>query len=463
MAQGGRSMEPLPSDSFAAGKELFIRNVIIEGNKKTKRYIVERELFFKKGDRTNEHQLAHQIELSQRQLVNTLLFLSVQINTRPAGEDMVDVVITLKERWYILPIPYLRMADRNFNDWWTTYNRDLDRLYYGLKFTYNNVSGRNDKFRLWLINGYARQVQMNYNLPNLGAKLNHGVGFNFNYSRVREVQYNTINNKQAFFPDTTERRIQNLSFVREFFRADVLYLYRPQLKARHAFRISFISDHVNDSVVGKNPGYFGRGRTHVHFPEMGYTYQYLDVDYIYYPLKGTVIDASLTVRDPLGIMQMYQVEASLVKALPLGKTTFLNLGAAGALKLPLDQPFYNRKLIGYTGNNNIRGLEYYVVDGLAYATSRATIKQQILNFRLPTFLKKYTNHEYIPFKIFFKIYGDMGYAYSRPEVAGYLNNRLIYTGGLGLDILSFYDIVLKLEYSFNQFGQSGLFLHNRLE
>jgi hypothetical protein len=36
---------------------------------------------------------------------------------------------------------------------------------------------------------------------------------------------------------------------------------------------------------------------------------------------------------------------------------------------------------------------------------------------------------------------------------------LIYSGGVGLDIISIYDIVLRVEYSFNQKGQNGLFIH----
>jgi hypothetical protein len=35
---------------------------------------------------------------------------------------------------------------------------------------------------------------------------------------------------------------------------------------------------------------------------------------------------------------------------------------------------------------------------------------------------------------------------------------MLYTGGIGLDIISIYDVVLRVEYSFNQLNQSGLFV-----
>ena len=35
----------------------------------------------------------------------------------------------------------------------------------------------------------------------------------------------------------------------------------------------------------------------------------------------------------------------------------------------------------------------------------------------------------------------------------YLNNKLIHSWGLGVDMITFYDIVFKFDYSFNQLGR----------
>jgi hypothetical protein len=40
-----------------------------------------------------------------------------------------------------------------------------------------------------------------------------------------------------------------------------------------------------------------------------------------------------------------------------------------------------------------------------------------------------------------------------------LGNRFLYTSGFGIDILTLYDFNLRVEYSFNQLGEKGLFLH----
>ena len=58
-----------------------------------------------------------------------------------------------------------------------------------------------------------------------------------------------------------------------------------------------------------------------------------------------------------------------------------------------------------------------------------------------------------------KAYGDLGYSYLPNPGNSRLNNKLLRTWGAGVDVLTIYDVVLKLEYSFNQLGEKGLFIH----
>ena len=55
----------------------------------------------------------------------------------------------------------------------------------------------------------------------------------------------------------------------------------------------------------------------------------------------------------------------------------------------------------------------------------------------------------------------LGYAYNKNAYNSKLNNRILYSGGFGIDILTLYDINLRFEYSFNQLSENGLFLHNQ--
>ena len=138
---------------------------------------------------------------------------------------------------------------------------------------------------------------------------------------------------------------------------------------------------------------------------------------------------------------------------------YSNIRVAGVLKLPFNEAYINQRAIGY-GNLTLRGLEYYVVDGVAAAVAKYTLSKKVTAFKLPVPFK-IKALPYIPFKIYAKAYADAGYSYLPKEYNTQFNNRFLYTGGFGLDVITLYDIVLKLEFSFNQLGEKGLFLHGQ--
>lgn len=109
----------------------------------------------------------------------------------------------------------------------------------------------------------------------------------------------------------------------------------------------------------------------------------------------------------------------------------------------------------------MRGYEYYVVDGVAGGVVNATLARQLANFslNLPV-LKKYTSR-LIPLKIYGKVYGNTGYVHNPRPGFNQLANKMMYGGGFGLDILTDYDFTLKLDFSFNQLGENGLYLHKK--
>jgi hypothetical protein len=104
--------------------------------------------------------LVKKFESARQQLVNSRLFIEVVVALKSIRGYLVDVSIDVKERWYIFPIPYVKPVDRNLSEW-AKQGYGTDRLNYGFKFTHYNLSGRNDKLRLWLITGYSKQISFN--------------------------------------------------------------------------------------------------------------------------------------------------------------------------------------------------------------------------------------------------------------------------------------------------------------
>src|SRR5690606_10983154 len=101
-------------------------------------------------------------------------FSEVDIYPLILNKDDFDIVISVKEKWYFLPIPHLELADRSFNEWVKTHHADFNRLSYGLRFTQQNFSGRKDELSVTLINGFKRNTSAEYQLPYFTSALTKG-------------------------------------------------------------------------------------------------------------------------------------------------------------------------------------------------------------------------------------------------------------------------------------------------
>ncbi len=433
---------------------VMIADISIYGNKKTKPYIIERDIPFKQGDYILMGDLKKRMKKAHEQLMNTALFNKADVYIENQTGELVFITIFLKERWYFFPLPYFKLVDRNFNQWWVEQKASLDRVNYGLKFSQYNVSGRNDKLNLYLIGGYSREVFFKYEQPFATKSLTSGFSVSFDHSRQREINYGSLANKQQFYKQE--------SFIMQNVRAELAYLYRPAIKTRHTVRLAYNWLTVGDTVLQLNPNYLPNHLTKLNYPSLSYTLQYFNTDYYPYPTKGFNADFTLLHSGINKNMNLTQFTFHSMYVKPLTPTVQVQWQAAGMLKIPFEQPFYNQEVFGY-GDIFLRGLEYYVIDGAAGIMGRTTIKKQVFAATIKT-PEKFKKQIFIPFKIMVKGFNDIGYAYSKNPGNSILNNRFLYTWGIGIDfVTTTYDLVFKLDYSFNQLGESGLFIHVRTD
>ncbi len=430
-----------------------IRNITLEGNHKTKNAFIYREIPIRPNDHYTLSALNKKFEDSRRQLMNTALFHEVTVTFKEVDEYDVDVLVLMKERWYLFPIPFFKFIDRNFNQWLIEQNAKLDRVNYGLKVLYNNTTGNNDKLNVWLMNGYTKQISITYDRLYFDKKMKWGLYTSLTSGKNREINYSTLNNKQQFYRDTN-------NFVRSFFRANSELTYRRAIRTRHRFGISYNSENVTDTIIALNPSYFKNGKDKIVFPEIYYSLNYADVDYLPFPLKGYLVDLSFTKRGFNSAMDLWQLHLKSYSGWRVANKTYLGVKASGIIKLPFKQPYYNQRLLGYN-DFVMQGYEYFVVDGVAGGYLKTSLTREILNFNIH---KKKKNNEdlfRIPFRVYGKIYGNAGYMYHPLPGANSLNNRMLYSGGIGIDIITQYDFTLKLEWSFNQIGQNDIYLHRK--
>ena len=460
-SQPGMNDQPAPlpvSDSISKdikdeNRPFTVRKIYISGNRKTKEYIILRELPFHTGDQYLLQDLVKKFGEARRRLMNTVLFHEVFVSLKSFEGNDVDILVEVVERWYLFPVPYFKVVDRNYNQWIVENNASLSRVNYGIKLLYNNVTGRNDKLNLWIMSGYTRQVSVSYDRLYIDRKLKWGLKTGIAVGKNRELDYTTINNKQVFFKDTSR-------FVRSFFKLSAEATYRPAIYTRHHFGISLNQEDVADTIVALNPSYFKNGKDKLMYPEFYYTMRFADVDYIPYPLVGYMAELSLVKRGINKTMDMWQFTAKGSGDWKLARKTYFGTKVSGSLKLPFKQPYFNQRLLGYN-DFFIQGYEYYVVDGVAGAYLKGIFTRELLNFNFDVKSKKLNQSYHVPFRIYAKLFGNAGYTYNPNPGLNALNNRWLTSWGVGVDLITHYDFTIKLEWSFNHLGQNGLFLHRK--
>ena len=459
----GFSQNTYSTDSLTLNSHLHIRNVIIKGNKNTKPYLIEREMQLKRNDSIPVSKLEDALKLAKQLIYNTTLFTEVKVDVSVITAYDIDLVVEVKERWYIFPVPQFQLIDRNLNDWVKTFNASLTRVNYGLKFVHYNLSGRRDQLRIYLLNGYSRNFSFNYTAPYSNSALTEGFTIGAGYTQNREISYKTsYNNKVLFYPvDSIRKEVGD--FVRNGLNINAAYSIRRGYYRKHNFYLTYNYLKVYDSIVTNkfNPNYFNEPTNAKGFIDLSYSYQYLNVNNVAYPLKGTALGYGISKRGLrlTGGINSLTLNGNFSKFYDLGKSWYSSIQLSGMVKLPFHQAYINQRGLGY-GDTYLRGLEYYVIDGIATGLAKTTLKYKLLAFKVP-FPFKSKSHPYIPFTFFAKTFGDIGYCFNKNEFKASLNNKLLYAGGIGIDLLTLYDVNLRFEYSFNQLGEKGLFLHTQ--
>lgn len=177
-------------------EKTVISGIKVSGNKRTRDFVVARELTLKVGDTVTRESLQRHIRESESYLINSTLFNYVKIEPIDVDTNHTELQITVTERWYIWPIPVFQYADPNFNTWWQT--KDFSRTNYGLNLKWKNFRGRKEELQARVQYGYLKDFRLNYYIPYLDKKRKLGGGILVEYNQNNEFTIGTVNNKRTF-------------------------------------------------------------------------------------------------------------------------------------------------------------------------------------------------------------------------------------------------------------------------
>ena len=429
-----------------------VTRIQIVGNRTTKDNIILRELEFKDGDTLTNSNFTSAINLSKKNLLNTSLFNFAKLDVALVDSINAVVIVQLTERWYIFPLPIFEIDDNNFNTWLRT--KDYSRINYGMHLTHYNFRGRKEKLILTAMYGFTERYRLRYEVPYLTKSQKLGLAVDLSYNRQDEIAYNSLNNERLQFNDTENDAYRNLS-------NSVSLSYRNKIFNTHLVKLNYSQYRITDSVVNLNQNFLGANQNDLNYFKVSYKFTSDKRDSKNYPLKGSFLKASIS-QYGLGILS----DLSLTN-LNIEAKKFIEikprLNLAGSIKALLTNnnapPYLLRNGLGYS-SFGIRSYEYYVIDGQNIGLGKLQLRYQLVQPRsvdLEGISERFGKFHYA---FYIGVFGDVAYV---DDQFGYPSNRLAneiqFGSGIGVDFVSYYDIVIRTEYSFNKFGESGLFIH----
>ena len=433
--------------------KLIVSKIILSGNKITKQQIILRELLFRENDTIEKSKLKEVLEQSRKNLLNTSLFNFVSIDSSTISDNKITIKINVVERWYIWPMPFIQINERNFNVWWQT--KDLTKVDYGINFDWENFRGRKETLVLMLRIGYDETFGFLYKIPYINKSKTLGIGMSGGFSGNHEIPFKDSTNKQYFFRDKK-------NFIQRNIFGTFNITYRRNIFNTHTFQINFNDFIFADSLSKLNSDFATQNR--IQFFTFYYLFKSDHRDIAAYPLKGYYTEFQLE-KYGFGLLKRENINmdfayTSLRKYWNLYNRWYFAGCINAKISTNKNQPYFLERGLGF-GNDFVRSYEYYVVNGQDYALLKSNLKFQLVK-------TKEKDLKFVPLKKFSKLYysiylnllADAGYVDDQnPPTGNKLSNTFLFGTGVGLDFVTYYDKVYRFEYTINRMGESGFFIH----
>lgn len=450
----------LAADLFSQNntKRFTVDSISIRGNEKTHARIILRELSFKQGEVFTRDELEQKCLRSQHNIMNTSLFVFDTLYLRiDTASEKANVLISVKERWYFWPSLILQIQDRNFNAWWYQEHRDISRLNYGVGFTLYNIFGLNQTLTCIVRRGYTEQYGAGYRIPYINKKQTLGLVASYYYYQNNQIWYNTSKTELQYYTDKE-------NYVRKEQEAKIGLSHRHKLYLRQSLEVFYKTSTVTDTIVRLNDNYFeSTGQTAIQYLSLQYRFTYDKRDYKPYPLKGTAIDGYIG-KDGFGVLKNETPDnlffvASVKNSFKICKRLYMMNSLKGRYAAMYNPMYYFNRALGFS--DVVRGYEYNVIDGQHFILAKTNLRFQVIKPRVVHIpINAFHQFMSVSYALYVGPFADVGYVSDNYFTKfNTLSNQWLGGAGLGIDLVSYYDYVLRTEFTVNNLGQPGIFLH----
>ena len=434
---------------------MVISEISINGNKKTKEHTILKELYFAIGDSLNAKELIEKIEQSKKNIETQWLFNFIDFDFK-IQEEKIAITIDVVERWYIWPYPILEISERNFNVFYDSLKAsnysDFSKLNYGVFLNVYNFRGRNELLQIKYRKGYKEHYLFDYYIPYLNQSKAIGLNIVVEQFRMKTFHFKTINNQLEYFTSNEAQFID--------FKKSITLQYKPKLFNTHKLsfensvytipddpflkEINFIASSSNKFIINKVQYLLeNEKRNSISYPTEG-GYNMLQFDFY----KGIDND-----------FQNISLIAKNENHFRAGNRFFYGYSLKGKVNLNDSLPYVLNESLGF--EDYLRGYEYFVIDGGKYIFSKTAFKYSLIPkklFQIPFFDLDQFKKSY--YSVYLSIFADMGIVYDKyTDPSNKLNNNFLFSQGVSLDFVTYYDKLFRLELSKNHLNEWGIFLH----
>jgi outer membrane protein assembly factor BamA len=440
------------SDSLKVGE------IIITGNYVTGSRVIYRELDFKLNDLVLREEVEYKKQTSINNLTKTSLFNFIEITIEETQGNNLIITVSLTERWYVWPYLYLNQTDRNFSEWWRT--KDLAKLEYGVGLKINNFRGSGETLILNYHIGNFTKYELDYRGIYIDKAKRHSLSFLASYSAQNILTWNIESNKEEVLK--ASHRLLKSTIL------GITYSYRKGYFNTHSFLFGFADFKIADTIFSLNPSYLGLSRHEQRYFNIEYEFARDTRDSRIYPKTGYFIAAAIKKRG-LGILpdeyNSVDLKIQLFSYWKLRKRLYLATGGWYDSNITDNYAFLSQTGLGYL--QFVRGYEYYAVNGSDALLIKSLVKYELIPKKVINLdiwpVRKLHQFNRVPVEVYVNLFFDAGYVSDKFEMYKIYGNTLVrkmmYGTGAGIDFITYYDKVLRVDYSFNALGESGLFIH----
>ena len=455
-----------------------ISQVEISGNKRTKENVIIRELDFHPGDslatfergagsskpfgqkrfsRKDSSEVVVRMKYSRENIINTKLFLAVDLYLEQIEEENYKLRIDVNERWYLWVFPIVQLDYPNFNEW--LQDPDLSQLTQGLFMSHNNLWGLGHQTSIMGYLGSSQGIALGYLVPWVGKGQKIGLLLGAAYRNSTVVEYGSLDNQRQIIFE--KGSMKDYSFVSTLTARPGLYNYSKVRLSAHHIQISdsLYNMTLDESIAPFMP----EGEQDIDFVSLYIEYKYDSRNNHAYPLQGNYFKGFVN-KHGLGILShdvdyfYYGVDMHFYQQISERWYTaeMFKLVTSSSENIPY---FFKKNLT--SREDFLRGYDYYALRGDEMYYFRSNLKYNVIK---PNVMKarkekhKESKFRNVPYAFYINLIADAGYM--KDHFYGDYNphnNKFLYSWGLGVDVISYYDMVLRFEYVFTNINSHGFF------